>query len=1130
MTEEIASYSFLPWIRNGIANNIKTQDHDLNVVLRASVEITLDLKGEGIDGDKQDSVTKRIALYGPGDIIGIDSKAIIKTEPRNWITNFEPNYIPSIEFYDEDFPWRYTPAAPDNLGRLRPWIMLVVLTEEEFEDGKDITNKPLPYIEVNDAGDVLPPEGQLWAWAHAHVNEDIVKLADNVKSSDLNALLPRLGEAVNRNPDLAYSRIVCPRKLAANKAYHAFLVPVFETGRLAGLGLDIPTNCPATKSAWSANDAAKLFPYYHRWYFRTGTVGDFEYLVRMLEPKSVDSRVGRRDMDVQAPGAPVSGITDSRLGGILKLGGALQVPFASMTKEDKDVVLTYENWDRLHDLDSLSTVKKNELFEKDSVTKLPRTEPHPFQKQLASFINLADEYAYEEAAAANSNSRLDADDDPMIVPPLYGRWHAMIHRLLNNRDGSPIPNNDNWIHELNLDPRWRAATGFGTKVIQQKQEEYMDAAWGQVGDILEANRKIRQAQLAKEASKAVYNNHIKPLEEISLEKTLIFTAPLNKRILTEDTTIYHHIHTSRIPQAIVSAPMRRIVRPSGRVMRKLPFADRAQTDRLLEKINSEIVSPAPPKLTPESLPTLGELAKNLKRSIAPDIVTELISKYSWVQYWPFMLAVVLILALIAFLLKAPMWIVGLLIGGLLIGFRYLAKLAKGVKQAESVLEQNQNREDVSKYPLSPDFKIVSVGDAFVPSIGRLDSEEAVRFKNAVRDVHAFVQSSGKAGYLPTLKELDIQRMAGQMIKGLNPELTIPEMVLSYIQLPGSYFTLAGESIVEAMAYPQFDMPMYEPLLKISTELFLPNINFIAQNSISLLQTNQKFIESYMVGLNHEFARELLWREFPTDQRGSYFRQFWDVSSRYDPTIQDSEQRKEKLRDIPPLHRWPQASKLGDHDQREANGEKEEEAVLVIRGELLKKYPTAVIYAQRAQWQKKPDGTIDITKERLPAELTAQEQANPPHSKIKTPLYEAKADPDIYFIGFDLKIEEAIGGTGEHPGDDPGWFFVIKERPGEPRFGLDIGQSENNVWNDLTWEDVLPGGADGDFIKIDANTAEIQLTDPRGRTELAEKQEQYLEDRNIKWNKDSNADELAYILFQVPVMVAVHASELLPKKQ
>ena len=73
--------------------------------------------------------------------------------------------------------------------------------------------------------------------------------------------------------------------------------------------------------------------------------------------------------------------------------------------------------------------------------------------------------------------------------------------------------------------------------------------------------------------------------------------------------------------------------------------------------------------------------------------------------------------------------------------------------------------------------------------------------------------------------------------------------------------------------------MYEPLEGASSsELFLPNIQLIATNSITLLETNQKFIEAYMVGLNHEFARELLWREYPTDQRGSYFRQFWDVAA------------------------------------------------------------------------------------------------------------------------------------------------------------------------------------------------------------------------------------------------------------
>ena len=81
-----------------------------------------------------------------------------------------------------------------------------------------------------------------------------------------------------------------------------------------------------------------------------------------------------------------------------------------------------------------------------------------------------------------------------------------------------------------------------------------------------------------------------------------------------------------------------------------------------------------------------------------------------------------------------------------------------------------------------------------------------------------------------------------------------------------------------MVYPEIDDPMYAPLTDLSSEYFLPNIQLLEMNSITLLETNQKFIEAYMVGLNHEFARELLWREYPTDQRGSYFRQFWDVSS------------------------------------------------------------------------------------------------------------------------------------------------------------------------------------------------------------------------------------------------------------
>jgi hypothetical protein len=95
--------------------------------------------------------------------------------------------------------------------------------------------------------------------------------------------------------------------------------------------------------------------------------------------------------------------------------------------------------------------------------------------------------------------------------------------------------------------------------------------------------------------------------------------------------------------------------------------------------------------------------------------------------------------------------------------------------------------------------------------------------------------------------------------------------------------------------------MYKPLADKSSEMFLPNIHHIANNSISLLETNQKFIESYMLGVNHEFARELLWREYPTDQRGSYFRQFWEPRGYHDDEHLDADALKEKLYDIPRIH-------------------------------------------------------------------------------------------------------------------------------------------------------------------------------------------------------------------------------------
>ena len=181
----------------------------------------------------------------------------------------------------------------------------------------------------------------------------------------------------------------------------------------------------------------------------------------------------------------------------------------------------------------------------------------------------------------------------------------------------------------------------------------------------------------------------------------------------------------------------------------------------------------------------------------------------------------------------------------------------------------------------------------------------------------------------------------------------------------------------------------------------------------------------MVGLNHEFARELLWREYPTDQRGSTFRQFWDVRSFFNADNLDDEALKEKLRDIPPLHTVvARLRELGDHDHREQGGENEDELVLVIRGELLKRYPNAVIYAHRACWQRK-DGharrrdagtrASDPARSTTPVErrlapLTAAEEDKPPRIEGADAALRGEGGSRHLFFGFDLTVD---GGQGRH---------------------------------------------------------------------------------------------------------------------
>jgi hypothetical protein len=1100
MSATLGTYTFLPWLRSGLANRITAPDGPGGPPVRASVRVQLELTGAALGGGGTLTrpIPRDVELYGPGDIVGIDPRSIVRTEPRHWITNFEPNYLAAIEFYDEDFPWRYTPAAPSTTGpsRLRPWIALVVLAEGEFDD-VSVPGRPLPSIRIKDAT-ALPVAAELWAWAHVHVNRSLVP--DGVLvSNDMGTVLPKFAAMLAENPDLAYSRLVSPRKLAENAAYHAFVVPTFESGRLAGLGLD-PTATPsATHSAWAdytGREDGSAMPYYHRWFFGTSAVGDFEYLVRKLRPKPVDPRVGTRDIDVLDPGANLPPIADNEPPGVLPLGGALRVPDEALTPEAIEVRERREQWDDPY--------------------------PHPFQRALAELVNLADDYQ-----ATGSD-----DADPLIVPPLYARWHALTERLLTARDGTAVDPDGNWVHQLGLDPRHRVSAGFGTRVVQDGQEEYMDAAWSQVGDVLEANARIRAAQLGREVAVAWYGQQLVPLVAQLPAQATLLTWPLQARVMSGEVTAAYRVAESSTPVAPFSAATRRMLRPGGRIARQVEMAGGEAAPpggaapagrgvapslaaQLVQRVADGEITAAPPKQVPPGVVTVDDAASAANPPGISRRLAALLRAKPWLRFAPLVLAAIAMV--IAFLIGGTAAIVvGVVIAAAgVAAFVYLTRVLRQLRRADGLYEAGQTVEGAAKLPASPDFTISRPGDAVTPTTGTTDSVEARRFKTGVTDAARLRDYAERASAEPQRDPLEVPELARAVVDGLDPDRTVPRRVLSGLALPERFTTIVAEEFREAMAYPVVDVPMYRPLVDISSELFLPNLNLIEPDSITLLETNQRFIEAYMVGLNHEFARELLWREYPTDQRGSTFRQFWDVSSFLADTS-DSDVR-ERLRDIPPLHLWPRRSSLGEHDNRQAGGQVREELVLTVRGELLKKYPNAVIYAHRARWQTHADGSIDKSLERALVDIA--DPAAPTRDEARTPLYEARVDPDIVFFGFDLTAKEAKGEPPEAP-DDPGWFFVIKERPGEPRFGFDMDRSGAlEVWNDLAWTDVLPTGK---LIGVGTTTPALTLTTPSE----PEKAAQHADDVQVSWGPSMTAADVAYVAYQAPVLVGVHAAEML----
>lgn len=332
-----------------------------------------------------------------------------------------------------------------------------------------------------------------------------------------------------------------------------------------------------------------------------------------------------------------------------------------------------------------------------------------------------------------------------------------------------------------------------------------------------------------------------------------------------------------------------------------------------------------------------------------------------------------------------------------------------------------------------------------------------------------------------------------------------------------------------MAAPAIVAPMYKPLAEISTEYLMPGLKYITDNSVSLLLANQKMMEAYMLGVNYEINRELTWRGYPTDQRGTPFRHFWDFANGLQGGNFKALASNQGLMDIHPVHKWRTGpTQTGALSAVGANSSRttppSNQIVLTIRGELLRRYPNTAIYAAKAKWH--PSGR-NIVRPLLSTDISADMEDT---NKIRKPIFTARVEPDVFLVGFDLDYTDAKGDSAYGTGTNAGWYFVMEERLTEPHFGADLPPipppTENynpfntNIekWMDLTWDHI--GVNEGGHVQFVAeNNYGVVVQNEGGEgTPL-------YEDEQIYWSK--NSADMAYALHRDAVRVMIHAADMLP---
>jgi hypothetical protein len=836
-----------------------------------------------------------------------------------------------------------------------------------------------------------------------------------IAGSDLSAA------ALAGDSGASLSRLIAPRKLVALQRYIACVVPTYRAGLNAGLGLPVTDN--DLSPAWDATITSPFsLPVYFQFSFQTGPDGDFASLAHKIGPPQVPIAVGTRTMDVSQPGfgaAPAPGVT-------LGLEGALR---------------TFNM----------------------QPTAWPAGAQAAFETQLRG--------ALMPAAAV----------DPVVSPPVFGRTQT--GQDLPAAGQPPV-----WLGELNLDPRSRTVASAGGQVVQADADSMVASAWSQLGEIRKANQLLRQAQLAREVSASLNQRHLQTMDGDGTY--LQITSPVHGRVSLTlagvTATLMGHVAASRLPSGAVSAPLRKLARPRGPLGRQLAVTGPQQiVDRLNIPVGAGATAlvVAGPVKAPQGMVALDDVSPAIQ--MVKMTAVSLQGAVGWQMTavaTTGTTAVSETLHVSALALPAAKPEIAATPVTPITPIKAVVEPVKPILgSATSVVATSV----VATSQLLPliDWKadpnvpaILQVGRSSLPAPFVFPTDTAAlatmqqNFSTAAAAINGYLNAAQPSiADLPSLGGAPALSSTRALLSArLDPAVTIPTRLK--VRLP---LGTGSDPLQPLTGTPLFPQAMFAPLADLSPEWMLPGISSIPIDTAVLLQTNPRFVEAFLVGLNEEFSRELLWRQFPAERADTWFQNFWSSGG---------------TADIAPIAQFDPAGHLGDHTQDQATAGR---IALLIRADLFQRYPNTLVSAVQAVWN--PDG---LTR----ALGTARQW----------PIFQGQIGADYRFFGFD--IVDPFG-VADPTAKNPGWYFVLEEHVTEPRFGLEptteVGSAAAQSglsWNDLSWEDVGEGGGlSGDFLTT---------TSPPKFTSI----------EPVAWG--DNAAAMAFILMRRPTRVAMHANALL----